>query len=87
MRPCASRLWKKPGFAQEEPERVDAVALTMRGPDVKQDTLFSTVSPEQRALKDHPLRPIRRIVDQVLKALNGEFHVLYTDLGRGPIPP
>ena len=38
----------------------------MRGPDIQQDTLFSTASPESRVPKDHPLRPIRTIVDQAL---------------------
>jgi transposase len=59
----------------------------MRGPDIQQDTLFSTVSPEQRVPKDHPLRPIRRMVDEALKALDGEFNALYADLGRDSIPP
>ncbi len=36
----------------------------MRGPDIHQDTLFSTVSPADRVPKDHPLRPIRQLVDQ-----------------------
>jgi hypothetical protein len=31
----------------------------MRGADIQQDTLFSTVIPEERVPKDHPLRPIR----------------------------
>jgi len=59
----------------------------MRGPDIQQETLFSTVSPEQRVPKDHPLRPIRRMVDVALKALDGEFNALYADLGRDSIPP
>ena len=59
----------------------------MRGPDIQQDTLFSTVSPEQRVPKDHPLRPIRRMVDEALKALDAEFDALYADLGRDSIPP
>ena len=45
----------------------------MRGPDIQQDSLFSTVSPETRVPKDHPLRPIRRMVDEALKALDGDF--------------
>ncbi len=59
----------------------------MRGPDIQQDTLFSTVSPEQRVPKDHPLRPIRRMVDEALKALDSEFNSLYADFGRDSIPP
>jgi len=37
--------------------------------------------------QDHPLRPIRRMVDEALKALDGEFNALYADLGRDSIPP
>ena len=59
----------------------------MRGPDIQQETLFSTVSPEQRVPKDHPLRPIRRMVDEALKALDSEFNALYADQGRDSIPP
>ena len=36
---------------------------------------------------DHPLRPIRRIVDAALARLTGEFEALYTDFGRPSIPP
>jgi len=59
----------------------------MRGLDIQQETLFSTVSPEQRVTKDHPLRPIRRMVDEALEALDKEFNALYADFGRDSIPP
>ncbi len=59
----------------------------MRGPDIRQETLFSTVSPEQQVPKEHPLRPIRRMVDEALEALDAEFDALYADLGRDSIPP
>ena len=42
----------------------------MRGPDIQQDALFSTVSPDARVPKDHPLRPIRVMVDTALKELD-----------------
>jgi hypothetical protein len=38
----------------------------MRGPDDKQDAIFSYISPEDRVPADHPLRKIRRLVDEVL---------------------
>ncbi|AOV15914.1 transposase [Acidihalobacter aeolianus] len=59
----------------------------MRGADIHQDGLFSTVSPEQRVPKDHPLRPIRRMVDQALKELDADFDALYAHMGRDSIPP
>jgi transposase len=59
----------------------------MRGPDERSDFLFSYLSPEQRVPADHPLRPIRRIVDAALTRLTTEFDALYTDFGRPSIPP
>lgn len=29
--------------------------------------------------KDHPLRPILRMVDEAFDVLDGEFHTLYAD--------
>jgi transposase len=59
----------------------------MRGWDAKGDTLFSYVSSEERVPKDHPLRPIRRIVDEALRVLSPEFEQLYAKFGRPSIPP
>ncbi len=59
----------------------------MRGPDVQQDSLFSTVSPESRVPKDHPLRPIRTMVDKALREMDEDFSALYADVGRESIPP
>jgi transposase len=59
----------------------------MRGWDARSDTLFSYVSCEARVPKDHPLRPIRRIVDEALAALSPEFAKLYARFGRPSIPP
>ena len=39
----------------------------MRGQDTQQAALFSYISPEQRVPADHPLRPIRAMVDKALK--------------------
>ena len=59
----------------------------MHGPDIHQDALFSTVSPESRMPKNHPLRSIRQMVDEALKALGDEFQSLYSLFGRESIPP
>jgi len=59
----------------------------MRGPDIQQDTLFSTASPASRVPKDHPLRPIRTMVDKTLRELDADFSELYADAGRESIPP
>ena len=59
----------------------------MRGWDARSDALFSYVSCEARVPKDHPLRPIRQIVDEALGALSPEFEKLYARFGRPSIPP
>jgi transposase len=59
----------------------------MRGDDLWTDALFSYVSCEARVPRDHPLRPIRAIVDHALEALSPEFAKLYAPIGRPSIPP
>src|SRR3989304_3470674 len=59
----------------------------MRGDDFQQDAMFSYLSPEQRVPADHPLRPIRQMVDTVLKRLSPRFEGLYAEGGRPSIPP
>jgi hypothetical protein len=43
------------------------LAEGMRGVDQRQNHIFSYLSPEERVRKDHPLRVIRAMVDEVLK--------------------
>src|SRR5438445_7844728 len=59
----------------------------MRGNDQQQGHVFSYMSPEQRVRKDHPLRPIRAMVDKVLQELSPEFDKMYSKVGRPSIPP
>ena len=59
----------------------------MRGDDVRTESLFSYLSCEARVPQDHPLRPIRTIVDQALTVLSPAFDRLYSELGRPSIPP
>jgi transposase len=59
----------------------------MRGTDQQQSHVFSYISPEQRVRKDHPLRPIRTMVDEILKQLSPQFHKMYAKVGRPSIPP
>lgn len=58
----------------------------MRGEDRQQHELFSYGSLEERVPADHPLRPIRQIVEEALKALDGRFEELYEEDGRKSIP-
>ena len=59
----------------------------MRGNEQIQDSMFSYISPAQRVPQDHPLRPIRRMVDEGLKELSPKFEQMYSDTGRPSIPP
>ena len=59
----------------------------MRGPDTQQSSMFSYLSPEERVPAKHPLRPIRLMVDDALKALSPAFTRLYSAYGRPSIPP
>src|ERR1700674_5233120 len=59
----------------------------MRGTDTQQSSMFSYLSPEERVPENHPLRPIRLMVDDALKALSPAFSQLYSAFGRPSIPP
>jgi transposase len=59
----------------------------MRSPDIQEVALYSYVSPEQRVPADHPLRPIREMVNGVLRTLSPEFDKIYSIYGRPSIPP
>jgi hypothetical protein len=59
----------------------------MRGDDLQLEARFSYLSPADRVPQDHPLRPIRRMVNQALAELTGEFQARYAREGRPSIPP
>src|SRR5438270_3507280 len=49
--------------------------------------MFSYLSPESRVRKDHPLRTIRMMVDEILGKLSSEFDRMYARQGRRSIAP
>jgi hypothetical protein len=59
----------------------------MRGKDEQQLDVFSYLSPEQRVPQDHPLRPLRVMVDEALRGLQPRFSKLYAKTGRPSIAP
>lgn len=59
----------------------------MRGEDSKQEAMFSYLSPDKRVPAEHPLRPIRAMVDAVLQEMSPRFAKLYADVGRPSIAP
>jgi len=54
----------------------------MRGDDNQQEGIFSYISPEKRVPTEHPLRPIRKMVDEILKEMSPQFAKLYSSVGR-----
>jgi transposase len=59
----------------------------MRGFEQQSDALFVYLSPESFVPKDHPLRPIRQMVDSALENLSPVFCQMYSHTGRPSIPP
>lgn len=59
----------------------------MRGDDRQPTAMFSYVSAEDRVPADHPLRPIRALVDEILRDMSRDFDGLYARVGRPSVPP
>lgn len=59
----------------------------MRGIDHQQADMFSYLSPEQRVRKDHPLRAVRAMTDEILDSMSPLFDAMYAECGRPSIPP
>jgi transposase len=59
----------------------------MRGDDREQGSMFSYRSLEDRVPADHPLRPMRALVDAALREMEPRFSELYARTGRPSIPP
>src|SRR6185437_11159052 len=87
-----SRLLKNPlprreriGF--DNPADRQRGMVQMRGNDIRRDGLFSYVRPESRIPSNHPLRLIRGVADDALRALDTQFAALYAEGGRPSIRP
>jgi transposase len=59
----------------------------MRGNKPEQLEAFSYITLEKRIPVNHPLRPIRALVENVLKEMNKDFNEIYSNTGRPSIPP
>ena len=59
----------------------------MRRADVTQSAMFSYRTLEQRIPASHPLRNLRKLVDDLLMTLHDDFAALYAKTGRPSIPP
>ena len=60
----------------------------MRGKDDFQAILFTAaVDLEQRIRADHPLRGVKRMVDEDLRKMSRRFDAAYATEGRPSVPP
>jgi len=59
----------------------------MRGADGMQESLFTVAKLEDFVPADHPLRPIRLLVNEALEGLNALFNEIYASTGRDSIAP
>lgn len=59
----------------------------MRGAKEQQGAMLVGVTADDLIAKDHPIRRIRSMVDEVLKELSPQFDTMYAKAGRPSIPP
>jgi transposase len=59
----------------------------VRGRHEAQSFMLAFVDLEERVPRDHPLRAIKRLADQVLAELSPLFDQMYAERGRPSIPP
>ena len=59
----------------------------MRGKFDPQSALFFAINLEERVRADHPLRPIKRAVDAILREMSPLFAGAYSTTGRPSVPP
>ena len=59
----------------------------MRRRQDPQVTLLAFIDLETRVPSDHPLRVIKKLADQALKALSPDLDRMYANVGRPSIPP
>jgi transposase len=59
----------------------------MRGKQSDQPQMFFTIDVESRIRRDHPLRGLKRTVDDILRELGPRFDAAYSPTGRPSVPP
>ena len=59
----------------------------MRGTLKSQPELVCLISPETVVPKEHPIRTIKKYIDEVLRRMSPEFEAMYAQQGRPSIPP
>lgn len=61
--------------------------MGMRGNNKEAPQMFCMFHLEAKIRKDHPLRRIKQVADQVLNGMNSVFDKMYSNTGRPSIPP
>lgn len=59
----------------------------MRGKKDRQPNMFYALDVEDRIRPDHPLRAIKKLVDEDLSRMGQLFNQAYSDIGRPSVPP
>ena len=59
----------------------------MRGEHQNQNDMFSYIPLEKRIPENHPMRPIKELVDGILEGMSRRFDAIYSHTGRPSIPP
>jgi transposase len=49
--------------------------------------MFFAIRVEDRVRRDHPLRPIKKMVDEELSRMSRRFDAAYAETGRPGVPP
>jgi transposase len=63
------------------------IYVFMRGDQKKQLSMLTPMTLERRVPKNHPLRQIKAMADEVLVSLSPTFDAMYSSTGRRSIPP
>jgi transposase len=59
----------------------------MRGYENQQQQMFSYINLEERVPENHPLRKLKKLVNEVLERISHHFDLIYAEGGRPSIPP
>lgn len=61
--------------------------MMMKGTPDRQPAVYHTFNVEDLIEAEHPLRPIKRMVDRALADMSSTFKAAYSDRGRPGVPP
>jgi transposase len=59
----------------------------MRGRREPQTSFLCFVNVEERIPRQHPIRQVKAMIDEVLRGMDGTFEKLYAERGRASVPP